>query len=64
MNVHKREVLEGVLGVIRAVRREEETDLRNQPDSIEDSDASDDFRLNIECLKEAESSIEAAMKGI
>ncbi len=51
MNPSKRAILAGASDVIEQIGMDEEQDLRDQPDSIEDAKASDNFRANVTDLK-------------
>ncbi len=53
MNQSKRAILHGALDVIIQIKRDEEQDLKDQPDSIEYSEACDDFRGNVADLNSA-----------
>lgn len=53
MNKFKRETLEGCINILKAVRDEEEQDLKDTPDNIENSAAGDAFRKNVNNLDSA-----------
>ena len=53
MNDRKRARLGAICVLLAELRDEESQDLKDTPDNIENSGASDDFRFNILCLDSA-----------
>jgi len=51
MNRSKRAILAGAADVIEQIRKDENQDLKDQPDPIEDSLSCQDFRNNITNLR-------------
>ena len=60
MNVQKRKMIDAIITLVKSVRDAEEQDLKDTPDSIEFSDASDEFRMSIGHLRVAISSLTGA----
>jgi len=53
MNPSKRACLQAALAIVGQISNDEAQDLRDQPDSIEESQATQAFRDNVEDLRSA-----------